>query len=363
MKTTCFVFALVAAAASADPDWESYKKQFHRRYDDPDEESMRHANFNASKIRVQAKNSKLKTPIFGWTKYSDRTDKEFKMLLGRSQKSNVVNAVKMAAEEIEIVQPPVDFVAPRTIDWRTTPGVVSSIKDQGQCGSCWAFSTAETVESQRVLAGFAPIDLSPQQIAAYTPGMYGCGGGDPIPAYDYIMNKKGANNPVQGLATGWYCPYTQSMFAPCNGNTCTNACSGSSQWQGYAEQFPVARLSGYKWATKPCASGGCAKQDLTTLQTTVAQRGPVSICLNAGAWNDYNGGIMTADACGSMAADAVDHCVQLVGFHKAVNASDSYWLVRNSWSTNWGENGYIRLQLDANTCGVANEASVPDILV
>ena len=75
---------------------------------------------------------------------------------------------------------------------------------QGQCGSCWAFSTAETVESQRVLAGFAPIDLSPQQIAAYTPGMYGCGGGDPIPAYDYIMNKKGANNPVQGLATGWF---------------------------------------------------------------------------------------------------------------------------------------------------------------
>ena len=66
----------------------------------------------------------------GWTKYSDRTDKEFKMLLGRSQKSNVVNAVKMAAQEIEIVQPPVDFVAPRTIDWRTTPGVVSSIKDQ-----------------------------------------------------------------------------------------------------------------------------------------------------------------------------------------------------------------------------------------
>merc|ERR1719247_1383383 len=141
------------------------------------------------------------------------------------------------------------------------------------------------------------------------------------------MDKKGANNPLQGLATGWYCPYTQSMFSSCNGNTCTNACSGSSQWQDYAEYFPVARLSGYKWATKPCAAGGCAKQDLTTLQTTVAQRGPVSICLNA------------------------------------ANASDSYWLVRNSWSTNWGENGYIRLQLDANTCGVANEASVPDILV
>lgn len=71
----------------------------------------------------------------------------------------------------------------------------------------------------------------------------------------------------------------------------------------------------------------------------------------------------TADACGSFAADALDHCVQLVGFHAADEPANSYWLVRNSWSTNWGENGYIRLQLNANTCGLANEASVPDILV
>merc|ERR1719487_882796 len=113
MKTTCFVFALVAAAASADPEWEKYKKQFHRRYDDPDEESMRHANFNASKIRVQAKNSKLKTPIFGWTKYSDRTDKEFKVLLGRSQKKNVHHAVKRAAGEVDVVETPADFSTPR----------------------------------------------------------------------------------------------------------------------------------------------------------------------------------------------------------------------------------------------------------
>merc|ERR1711981_772233 len=127
----CMMATCVAVNGASDPDWESYKTQFHRKFDDPEEESMRHALFNASKTRVQAKNAKLKKPIFGWTKYSDRTDKEFKVLLGRSQKKNVHHAVKRAAGEVDVVEAPSDFSTPRTVDWRSTPGVVSSIKDQG----------------------------------------------------------------------------------------------------------------------------------------------------------------------------------------------------------------------------------------
>ena len=111
----------------------------------------------------------------------------------------------------------------------------------------------------------------------------GCGGGDPVPAYDYIQNKGSANNPLAGLSSSWYCPYTQSMWSSCNSNTCTNACGGSSQaWSAWADQFPVARISGYKWQTKPCLSGPCKNQDLHALKVNLALNGPTSICLNAG---------------------------------------------------------------------------------
>ena len=88
----------------------------------------------------------------------------------------------------------------------------------------------------------------------------------------------------------------------------------------------MARLSGFMYATKPCYAGTCVAQDLEKLRCNVAANGPTSICVNAGAWNDYTGGILTASACGGMAAADIDHCVQLVGYHKdPVNPADSYW--------------------------------------
>jgi len=86
---------------------------------------------------------------------------------------------------------------------------------------------------------------------------------------------------------------------------------------------------------------------------------PVSICVNAGAWNDYTGGVMTSAACGSMAADEQDHCVMAAGFN--ATAPTPYWIVRNSWASTWGEMGYIYLELAENTCSLADEATIPDV--
>eukprot|EP00656_Telonema_subtile_P005764 TRINITY_DN12637_c0_g1_i1.p1 TRINITY_DN12637_c0_g1~~TRINITY_DN12637_c0_g1_i1.p1 ORF type:complete len:195 (+),score=30.35 TRINITY_DN12637_c0_g1_i1:118-702(+) len=185
---------------------------------------------------------------------------------------------------------------------------------------------------------------------------------DRLPAYNYINNFYG-NNPLRGLTTSGFCPYTQSMHVACTEKACTNACGGSSDWGTYADNFPFARVSSFSWGTVPCVSGACDTQDLQALKATVAGNGPVSICLNAATWDDYDGGILSSLACGSMATDAIDHCVQLVGYHDAGVPEESYWLVRNSWNTDWGENGYIRLQLGNNTCGLANEATVPIINV
>merc|ERR1711959_563183 len=86
---------------------------------------------------------------------------------------------------------------------------------------------------------------------------------------------------------------------------------------------------------------------------------PVSICVNAGTWNDYTGGVMTSAACGPMGAMYQDHCVMAVGFN--TEAPVPYWIVRNSWATTFGEEGYIYLEMAENTCGLADDATIPTV--
>merc|ERR1711977_433949 len=86
---------------------------------------------------------------------------------------------------------------------------------------------------------------------------------------------------------------------------------------------------------------------------------PVSICVNAGTWNDYTGGVLTSAACGPMGAMYQDHCVMAVGLNST--APTPYWIVRNSWSSTWGEEGYIYLEMAKNTCGLADDATIPAV--
>jgi hypothetical protein len=110
----------------------------------------------------------------------------------------------------------------------------------------------------------------------------------------------------------------------------------------------------YAFATPPC-DGPCGGQDLDALAAAVRAM-PVSVCVNARHWDDYTGGVLGPDACGSHAYADLDHCVQVVGFD--ATSDEPYWLLRNSWSTAWGEDGFIRLAFGANTCGLADEATV-----
>lgn len=114
-------------------------------------------------------------------------------------------------------------------------------------------------------------------------------------------------------------------------------------------------MEGFEYATPAC-TGACANQDLTRLAASVAEAGPVSVYVNAGAWDSYTGGVLTSAACGGMAFDDLDHCVQLVGYN--TTAAKPYWIVRNSWDTTWGEEGYIYLEYAKNTCGLGDEATI-----
>merc|ERR1719343_1523178 len=121
-----------------------------------------------------------------------------------------------------------------------------------------------------------------------------------------------------------------------------------------------AQVSGYSYATPPCTSGSCQNQNLKQFAAAL-EKTPLSVCVNAGVWNDYTGGVLTSAACGSMAADAQDHCVMAVGFNST--ASTPYWIVRNSWATTWGEEGYIYLEMAKNTCGLADDVTIPVVKV
>ena len=111
------------------------------------------------------------------------------------------------------------------------------------------------------------------------------------------------------------------------------------------------KVTGYKYAIPPCDSGACKNQKESDLMAALNTYGPLSVCVNAETWNDYTSGIYTATCSGK--ASMLDHCVQLVGYDKTAN----YWKVRNSWAADWGEDGFIRLPMGKNACGIADEAT------
>jgi len=345
-STSSKVKSCATACATTDPEWEEYKKAYRKHYIDDADEHERYQLFLESKERVASLNklNEAAGNAFGLNWMSDRKPEEkFKKGLAKR---------KADFKPTAPVREWTDVRSPSSINWRDTEAV-TAIKNQGQCGSCWAFSATEAIESQLVLTtgGKLAIDLSPQHIASCTTTCYGCNGGFTEDAYDYVKS-------VAGLANSFYIPYNQSLTEV----TDTMACPADKVAQIDGEyqtlQGGFAAVSGYHYAVPACTSGACDKQDLkgfaAALETT-----PVSVCVNAGAWNDYTGGVMTAKACGSSAADEQDHCVMATGFN--TTAPTPYWIVRNSWSSTWGEEGYIYLEMAENTCGVADDATIPDV--
>ena len=341
--------AVEITTAIKDKDWEEYKHKFKKTYKDADDEKKRHSLFNVAKARVAELNKLNGSPAFGINWMSDRYPHE-------QHKKGLVKPASFVptAEVLEAEQ----ARKPKAVDWRLTEAV-TPIKNQGQCGSCWAFSATEAIESQMILGtgGKVALTLSPQQIASCAPstgqyGCLGCNGGFTEGAYEYVKS-------ATGLANSDYIPYAQSLTA----SEPTKACMSTEvqQLDGPMQQLTggYATVSGYHYAVKPC-TGMCTgeHQNLKALAAAL-EKSPVSVCVNAGVWNDYTGGVMSADACGAMGAASQDHCVMAVGFN--AKAPTPYWIVRNSWASTWGEDGYVYLEMAKNTCGLANDVTVPEV--
>lgn len=315
-----------------------FKQRFHRQYMTASEEAFRFQIFRQSLKRIDAKNARAATDVYGITKFSDMTPEEWKsqyLGLNLDHTKHAANAAAAAAVTTA-PQPQAATPLPASFDWRDK-NAVTEVKDQGQCGSCWAFSAAETLESAWILSGHSMVDLSPQQIVDCDnrPGDQGCNGGDPTSAFQYIIS-------TGGLDTDESYPYYSGD-------------SGAADSCTFNKSNIAATLSQWAYAVAPCNDSCTVGRNESKLLESLITHGPVSICQDASNWQDYTWGVFSD--CSSDAA-SLDHAVQLVGYYGETAGSPEFYLVRNSWNEDWGDDGYIQIAYGYNTCGITDLASV-----
>jgi len=252
--------------------------------------------------------------VHGITKFSDLSPVEFESYLGYdistsslSLGETITNIDEYTGDQDEV-------------DW--TGIYTTTIKEQGYCGSCWAFTAASQIESDAIRSSILTTDdeISTQQFVSCDEDSGGCNGGDPLQAYEYVMSTGGIN-----LESNY--PYTSSSN---DAGTCDNT----------KNDYAISVNKYYK------ISGSDVTEIETNMINYVKSTGPLSVCFDATSLASYTSGVMLI--CGTNGVNDVNHCAQIVG----VNTEEGYWKIRNSWGTSWGEDGYFRLQLNSDTCGI-----------
>jgi len=328
------LFVLLAVATADDPrrfkahrvphevSFQDWMAQHNKKYANQKEYEARLSNFIETTKRISSSNARSKalnsSATFAHNKFSDLTVEEFSVRLGmKGYSPKQIAGVPVAAPAP---------LAPTSFDWRSKNGI-TAVKDQGQCGSCWAFSCTESIESVWKIKGGKTnqVPLAPQQIVDCDRNDGGCNGGDLPTCYQYVIS-------AGGLEPEADYPY--------------HARDGTCVADKAKEQDPI---KGFQYVIPQ----GAAQEP--QMANFVAANSPISIIVDASSWSSYNGGVLKASQC----SHNLDHAVQIVGYNGLTSAG--YWIVRNSWGADWGEQGFIRLQFDGNTCGLTSEVTVPTI--
>ncbi|XP_029114147.1 cathepsin L.1 [Scleropages formosus] len=332
MRLLMVMAALVAAALSAsvsleDLEFHAWKLKFGKSYRSPAEEEQRRLTWLSNRKRVLIHNmladQGIKTYRLGMTFFADMDNKEYRRVAFRSC-LGFFNTTKARRGSTYLTQTGV-IGLPATVDWRDK-GYVTPVKDQKSCGSCWAFSATGSLEGQNFRKTNKLVSLSEQQLVDCSGdfGNFGCGGGLMDQAFEYIK----ANG---GIDTEDSYPYEAEdgtcRFKPENvGATCS----------GYVD----------------IPSG-----DENALKEAVATVGPVSVAIDAGheSFQLYQSGVYSEEECSST---DLDHGVLAVGY--GTENGQDYWLVKNSWGLDWGDQGYIKMSRNKkNQCGIATASSYP----
>lgn len=328
-------FALLIAAVTARrPKWneldgytfDRYIVDFKKPYVKGTEEyENRRKLFEQKLTEVRTHNVGPSSYKKGINHLSDKTEAEFRKRLGSKvhQQYDLVQALKEQPHVKSHVMS--GNVLPAQVDWRNrVPSIFTGIKDQGDCGSCWAHGSTETLESHWALATGELFTLSQQEVTACAPnpnqcgGTGGCMGSTAELAYTYVSGST-------GIAQEWTYPYTAYTGT-------TGTCQS-----GFTKTDVT--VSGYTAITS---------NSQPAVLDALAHVGPLVVNVDASEWSSYESGIF--DGCTYNIS--IDHVVQLVGYGTDSDSGKDYWIIRNSWSPHWGEKGFIRLSKQSTpVCG------------
>ncbi len=293
--------------------FEEFKIKYNKSYATIEEATLRYNYFNRFLELIDERNGNDTYAVHGITKFADLSEEEFrKISLGyKPADDNNANAKIVYTNHYEG-----DATYINWADVYTTP-----VKDQGYCGSCWAFSATEQIESDAIRLGLLTTSdtLSPEQIVQCDSVDDGCDGGNTATAFDYVINAGGIESDSQYPYTSYY-----DVTGTCNAN--------SADFIVTVDEYYLLK-------------------DEDAMMSHIFSTGPISICVDASTWSSYVSGIITT--CGLN----VDHCVQAVG----LNTEEGYWIIRNSWGTEWGNEGYIWVESGSNMCNIAYDPKYVDV--
>jgi cathepsin L len=326
MKTLlvlCLAFAATLALPKSpfQEQWSQFKLTHKKSYSSPIEEIRRQLIFKDNVAKIAEHNAKFEKGEVTYSKamnqFGDMSKEEFLAYVNRGKAQKPKHPENLRMPYVFSKKP-----LAASVDWRSN--AVSEVKDQGQCGSCWSFSTTGAVEGQLALQRGGLTSLSEQNLidCSSSYGNAGCDGGWMDSAFSYIHD--------YGIMSESAYPYEAQ------GDYCRFDSSQS-----------VTTLSGYY----DLPSG-----DENSLADAVGQAGPVAVAIDAtDELQFYSGGLFYDQTCNQ---SDLNHGVLVVGYGSD-NGQD-YWILKNSWGSGWGESGYWRqVRNYGNNCGIATAASYP----
>jgi len=327
MKAITLIALLVAVVVScqarSEADYKdafvAYIQQYQKVYSSGDFAS-RYEAFKNNLDYVESWNAENNGVTLEMNVFADLSNAEFKQNhLGLAFDYENYTPVNEYVPEVSVAD------LPTSVDWRTQ-GAVTPIKNQGQCGSCWSFSATGSIEGAWKISGHQLVGLSEQNLmdCSTAEGNQGCNGGLMDDAFKYVIK----NNGIDSEASY---PY-QTQQGSCH----------------YALSNRAAQISSYK---------DIPSKNETALQVASANIGPISVAIDASheSFQLYKSGVYHQLLCSQT---RLDHGVLVIGY--GTDSGNDYWLVKNSWGTTWGQEGYIWMSRNKNNnCGIATSASFP----
>ncbi|CAF2451935.1 unnamed protein product [Rotaria sp. Silwood2] len=334
MRLLVFLIAAIVTVQAANADqsvtiWNLFKRIHKKQYINAREEQYRYTVFKDNVAMINRHNLDADLGLHTYTlkinQFADMTHEEFvRTMLG---------GLKLTPKKIDLSKPldlSLNGKIPASVDWREKGTVITVIEDQGQCGSCWAFTATGALEGQHAIKTGNLVRLSAQNLmdCSGSFGNYGCNGGLMDSAFEYIK----ANN---GVDTAASYPY-EAQDGPCRFNPANVGATDT----GFVD-IPTGNE--------------------TALQIALAKIGPMSVAIDAQhtSFQFYSSGVYNEPACSTT---NLCHSFVLVGydtFHDGTVKQD-YYIAKNSWGESWGNKGYIWMSRNKkNQCGIATMGSYP----